>query len=59
MNKNQSKKLPNYFKDLFEKINTYRFKIAEQKILNCKFKKIDFLKDNNFYNKFSNNKFIE
>lgn len=59
MNKNLSNKLPNNIEDLLEKINTCCFKIAEQKNLNCKFKKIDFLKDKNFYDNFPNNQFIE
>jgi len=51
--------LDNNIKELLKKINICCIKINEKENLNIKFKKLDFLKKENFYEKFNNNLFIE
>lgn len=51
------KELDDDMKDLLKRINLICIKINEEKNLNCTFQKVDFLKDEEFYNKFPNTKF--
>lgn len=53
------KELPKDLKDLLRDINICCIKINEQKNLNCTFNKVDFLEDEQFYDKFPNTKFCE
>ena len=53
------KDLNNDIKELLKNINICCIKINENKNLNCKFKKLDFLKKENFYENFKNTEFIE
>lgn len=45
------KELDDNMKDLLRNINSFCFKINEQKKLNCTFNKIDFLEKEGFYDK--------
>jgi hypothetical protein len=53
------KELSNDIKEVLKKINECCIKLSETKKLDCKFKKIDFLKKNGFYNDYKYTKFIE
>ena len=53
------KDLDNDMKELLKNINICCIKINENKNLNCKFKKLDFLKKENFDENFKNTQFIE
>jgi len=51
--------LNNDMKELLKNINICCIKINEKKNLNCKFKKLDFLKKENFYKNYKNTEFSE
>ena len=53
------KDLNNDIKELLKNINICCIKINENKNLNSKFKKLNFLKKENFYENFKNTEFIE
>jgi hypothetical protein len=53
------KELSNELKEVLKNINICCIKISEQKNLNCKFKKIEFLEKEGFYKEYQNTKFIE
>tara|TARA_Y100000389_G_scaffold13821_1_gene12266 strand:+ start:2639 stop:2812 length:174 start_codon:yes stop_codon:yes gene_type:complete len=55
----ESNELNNEMKELLKNINICCIKISEKKNFNCEFKKLDFLKNTNFYNNYPNTKFIE
>lgn len=53
------KELSNEMKEVLKNINICCIKISEQKNLNCKFKKLEFLEKEGFYKEYQNTKFIE
>ena len=55
----ESNELNNEMKELLKNINICCINISEKNKLNCEFKKLDFLKNTNFYNNYPNTKFIE
>tara|TARA_B100001540_G_scaffold97380_1_gene87666 strand:- start:556 stop:726 length:171 start_codon:yes stop_codon:yes gene_type:complete len=54
MNNNE---LSNDLKDILKNINICCINISEKNNLNCTFKKLEFLKNENFYNNYPNTKF--
>mgnify|MGYP003984704033 FL=1 len=53
------KELLNEIKEVLKKINECCIKISEQKKLNCKFEKLEFLEKEGFYKQYTNTKFTE
>jgi hypothetical protein len=53
------KELSNDIKEVLKKINECCIKLSETKNFGCKFKKIDFLEKEKFYENYQNTKFIE
>ena len=53
------KELSNEIKENLKNINICCIKILEQKKLNCKFEKINFLEKEGFYKQYPNTKFTE
>ena len=52
------KELSNEIKEVLKNINECCIKISETKKLNCKFKKLDFLEKEKFYENYPNTDFI-
>ena len=53
------KELDETMKDLLKSINECCIMIDKQKNLNCTFKRLDFLEDESFYDKFPDTKFYD
>lgn len=53
------KELDETMKDLLKSINECCMMIDKQKNLNCTFKRLDFLEDESFYDKFPDTKFYD
>jgi hypothetical protein len=51
------KELSNEIKEVLKNINICCIKISEQKKLNCKFEKLEFLEKEGFYKQYPNTKF--